>query len=288
MKAVFKRELHSYFMGITGYVFCFLLLIIVGVNAYFRNVNNLLVDFETTLGVSSYLFLMLAVPILSMRIIAEERKQNTDKLLYSLPLSSFQIVIAKYLAMIVVFVIPLAMISLYPIILSQYGAVTLVTCYSTLVAFFLLGAAMLALGMFMSSLTDNQIIAAVLTFVIIISNYFLSGYASDINGTAATSVIIISCLIVVIGIVLYIMTKHLLLSLTTAAIFEVILILIYILKKVWLENLVYQIAISISAFKRLNTFVNDIFDLTGVVFYLSVSALFIFFTIQSFEKRRWS
>ena len=288
MKALFKKELHSYFTGIIGYIFCFLLLIIVGLNTYFSNINNLLVDFETTLGVSSYLFLMLAVPILSMRVIAEERKQSTDKLLYSLPLSSFQIVVAKYLAMLVVFLVPLIIISFYPLILSQYGALTLATSYSTICAFFLLGSAMLALGMFMSSITDNQIIAAALTFVVIISNYFLSGYASDISGTTTTSMVVIGCLILVIGALCYLLTRHLVISLALTLVLEGVLVVIYVFKEIWLENLVYQIAMAISAFKRLNVFVNDLFDLTGIIFYLSLSFLFVFFTIQSFEKRRWS
>ena len=288
MRAVFKRELRAYFTGVIGYIFCFILLLIVGVYTYFHNISNLNVSFEVTLGTSSYLFLMLAVPVLSMRVIAEERRQNTDKLLYSLPLSSSRIVLAKYLAMLVVFLVPLAVISLYPLMLARYGAVSLLTCYSTLLAFFLIGAAMLALGMFMSSLTDNQLIAAVLTFAVIVTNYFISGYASGISGTAETSLIVLSCLAAAAGAVTYGMTRGLPLSAAVAAVLEGALVAAYYLRRVWLENLVYRMAMAISAFKRLNTFVNDLFDLTGVVFYMSLAALFVFFTVQSFEKRRWS
>ena len=288
MKSVFKRELRSYFTGITGYIFCFLLLMIVGIYTYFVNINNLQVNFEVTLGTSSYLFLMLAVPILSMRIIAEERRQSTDKLLYSLPLSSFQIIMGKYFAMIVVFLLPLTIISFYPAILSLFGAISLATCYSTIIAFFLLGSAMLAIGMFMSSLTDNQIIAAIMTFAVIVINYFISGYSSNISGTAQTSMAVFTCLILALGIIVFVMTRHIILSAIVAAVLEFGLAAIYLFKRAWLEGLVYHMAMSISAFKRLNVFVNDIFDLTGIIFYLSLAALFVFFTIQSFEKKRWS
>jgi len=223
-----------------------------------------------------------------MRVIAEERKQNTDKLLYSLPLSSMQIISAKYLAMIVVFLIPLAVISLYPVILSRFGAVSLITCYSTLFAFFMIGAAMLAVGLFMSSLTDNQIIAAIFTFTAIVSNYFLSSYASDISGEAQMTLIIMSSLIAALGIILYIMTRHVLLSVFVTAVLEGILACVYLLRTRWLEGLIYQLVMGISAFKRLNSFVNDLFDLSAIVFYLTVAALFVYFSIVSFEKRRWS
>ncbi len=288
MLAVFKRELRSYFTGIIGYIFCFILLLIVGVYTYFHNINGYNVTFEVTIGTSSYLFLMLAVPVLSMRVLAEERRQNTDKLLYSLPLSSFHIVVAKYLAMIAVFLVPVITLCAYPLILSRYGAVSLITCYSALLAFFLLGSAMLAVGMFMSSLTDNQLIAAVLTFAVIVTNYFISGYASGISGTAETSMLALSCLIGALGIVVFMMTGGVALAAAVAVVCEGTLAAVYVFKRAWLENLVYRMAMAISAFKRLNVFVNDLFDVTGVVFYLTIAALFVFFTVQSFEKRRWS
>ncbi|MCL2539798.1 MAG: ABC transporter [Oscillospiraceae bacterium] len=288
MKAVFKRELRSYFTGMTGYIFCFLLLMIVGIYTYFNNVNNLLVNFEVSLGTASYLFLMLAIPILSMRVIAEERRQNTDKLLYSLPLSSFQIVIGKFLAMTVVFAIPLSVVSVYPVILAGYGAVPIATCYSTITAFFLLGSSMLAIGMFMSSITDNQIIAAISTFLIIAVNYFVSAYAGNVSGSARATLLIVSCLIAALALIIYVMTRHIPLSAAAAVVLEGLLVTIYFVKRAWLENLVYDMISAISAFKRLNVFVNDMFDLSGLVFYLSLTGLFVFFTILSFEKRRWS
>ena len=288
MKAVLKRELHSYFHGMTGYIFCFLLLIIVGLYTYFNNINNLLVNFEISLGMSSYLFLMLAIPVLTMRIIAEEKKQGTDKLLYSLPLSSFEIVIAKFIAMVIVYLLPIIVIAFYPLILAKFGAVPVITCYSTLFAFFLLGTSMLAIGMFISSLVENQIIAAILTFFIIAVNYFLSAYASGISGTPKTSFWVLSFMIIAFMLLVYFMTKHIVLSIIISVTLETILIIIYFISSILLENFIFNLVLSISVFKRLNTYVNDLFDITGLIFYLSLTFLFLFFTIQSFEKRRWN
>lgn len=147
MTAVFKHELRTYFQSLTAYVFGAFLLVVVGIGAMLYNLQAAVSNFEYVLSFSSIVYAVI-VPILTMRVISEERRQKTDQLLYSLPVSTVQVILGKYLALLVVFVIPLAIICAYPLIFAQFGEVYLATSYGSLFAFFLMGAALIALGVF--------------------------------------------------------------------------------------------------------------------------------------------
>ena len=116
------------------------------------NLQAAVSNFEYVLSFGCLVFVVI-VPILTMRVIAEERKQKTDQLLYSLPITTTQVVIGKYLALLTVYRIPLCIICIYPLIFSQFGDAYLLTSYGSVFAFFVLGAALIAVGVFISSLT---------------------------------------------------------------------------------------------------------------------------------------
>ena len=132
-----------------------------------------------------------------MRVIAEERKQKTDQLLYSLPITTSQVVVGKYLALLVVFFIPLCIVSLYPLIFAQFGDVYLMTSYGSLLAFFIMGAALIAVGTFISSLTENQGFAAGIAIPVILFNYYSVSLAEHISASAMGSVISLCALAVI-------------------------------------------------------------------------------------------
>ena len=186
MRAVFRHELSSYFTGVTGYVFSAFLLLFTGIYTMVYNLQSASVHFEYVLGSMSFVFLII-VPILTMRVLAEERRQKTDQLLYSLPLTMTQVVLGKFAAMLVVFAVPMAVICLYPVVLSAYGNVYLPAAYGAIVGFFFLGMALLAIGMYISSVTESQAVAAGLCFVVMLVNYFLSDLAGFASSTAYSS-----------------------------------------------------------------------------------------------------
>lgn len=181
MIAIFKHELKSYFHSLTAYVFGAFLLAVVGFGAVLCNIQAAFSNFELVFSFSSLVFVII-VPILTMRTIAEERRQKTDQLLYSLPVTTTEIVLGKYLALLVVYLVPLCIISGYPLIFSLFGDVYLLTSYGSMLAFFLLGAAFIAVGIFISSLTESQGFAAGVTIALILFNYYsvsLSEYTSS-------------------------------------------------------------------------------------------------------------
>ena len=155
MTAVLKHELRNYFHTLTAYVFGAFLLAFIGLGATLYNLQAAVSNFEFVLSFGSLVFVVI-VPILTMRVIAEEKKQRTDQLLYSLPITTTEVVLGKYLALLVVYLIPLAVVSVYPLIFARYGDVYLLTSYGSIFAFFVLGAALIALGVFISSLTENR------------------------------------------------------------------------------------------------------------------------------------
>lgn len=287
MKAIFRHELSSYFTNVTGYVFGAFLLLFAGIYTMAYNLHSGLANFEYVLSGMSFIFLII-VPILTMKVIAEEKRQKTDQLLYSLPLSMTKVVLGKYAALLVVFLIPTGIICLYPIILSAFGSVSFLTSYSAIIGFFLLGAALIAIGTFLSSLTESQAVAAGLCFVVMLLNYFISDLADYVSSSAFGSLAAFTLVVLALGGIFRLMTKNTFASLVLMGVLEGVLMVAYVLSGDSFAGLFPQIMEQLSLFDRFNQFVDGIFDLTSVVYFVSVIGIFLCLTVQSLEKRRWS
>lgn len=284
MIAVFRRELNGYFKSMMGYLFSAFVLIFAGIYTMVYNLSGYTAHFERVLSSISFLYLI-AVPILTMRSVAEEKKQKTDQLLYSLPISLSSVVVGKYLAMLVVLLVPTAIMGLYPLILSQFGTVLLQTAYGALTGFFLLGACLLSIGLFVSSVTENQVAAAVITLVVMLVLYFMSGLASYVSTAASASLTALIIVAAVLCLVLYLLTKNAPVSVLVLA---GGLYLWYSQDSSAFSGLFSDIMNQLSVFDRFDSFVDGVFDLTAVVYDLSVTGVFLFLSVQALEKRRWS
>ncbi|MGN1408554.1 MAG: ABC transporter permease [Eubacteriales bacterium] len=287
MKAVYKKELKSYFTGMTGAIFVGFILLLTGIFMVVYNLQGLYPYFEYVITGVSFIYL-LTIPILTMRSFAEEKHSKTDQLLYSLPLSVTEVVMAKYLAMLTVLAIPCAVMIFYPLILCSFGTVALSGAYATLLAFFLLGAALISIGMFISSMTESQVIAAVISLLVMILINFMSGISNMIPTSAAASLAGFILISIVIGIVVQVMIKNSVVSVCTTAALCAVCILVYLIDSSVFEGVIPSLLSSLAMFDRLDTFQNGIFDMTAVIFYVSVSALFVYLTVQSMEKKRWN
>ena len=286
MIAVFRRELNGYFKSMMGYLFSAFVLIFAGIYTMVYNLSGYTAHFERVLSSISFLYLI-AVPILTMRSVAEEKKQKTDQLLYSLPIS-LSSVVGKYLAMLVVLLVPTAIMGLYPLILSQFGTVPLQTAYGALAGFFLLGACLLSIGLFVSSVTENQVAAAVITLVVMLVLYFMSGLASYVSTAASASLTALIIVAAVLCLILYLLTKNAPVSVLVLAVLAGGLYLWYSQDSSAFSGLFSDIMNQLSVFDRFDSFVDGVFDLTAVVYDLSVTGVFLFLSVQALEKRRWS
>ena len=287
MKAVFRHELRSYFTNISGYVFGAFLLLFAGIYTMVYNLKSGVANFEYVPASMGFVFLV-TVPILTMRVLAEERRQRTDQLLYSLPLRMSEVVLGKYAAMLVMLLIPTAVMCLYPIVLTAYGNVPLASAYGAMTGFFFLGAALIAIGTFISSVTESQAVAAGLCFVVMLINYFLASLSGFVSDGAFASLAAFTLLVAVLAVIFYLMTKNGFVSAALGVILEAALLLAYVLKSAAFEGLFPGVMEKLSLYERFYTFVNGVFDLTSLVYYVTVIGVFLFLSVQAMEKRRWS
>ena len=287
MIAVCKHELRGYFHSLTAYVFGAFLLAVVGVGAMLYNLQAAVSNFEYVLSFSSLVFVVI-VPILTMRVLAEERRQKTDQLLYSLPITTTQVVLGKYLALLAVYLIPLAVICVYPLIFAQFGEVYLPTSYGSIFAFFVMGAALMAVGVFLSSLPENQGFAAGITIAVILFNYYSVSLSEYISSTAFGSLIALDVLAILLGFLIRYLTRNEGLAYGVALALVLALAAAFLVDSSMFEGLLPAVMEQLSLFERFNTFVNGVFDVTAIVYYLSVIGFFLLLSVQSMEKRRYN
>lgn len=287
MGAIFRHELRNYFHSLTAYVFGAFLLAVVGLGSVLYNLQAAVSNFEFVLSFASIIFVVI-VPILTMRTLAEERRQRTDQLLYSLPITTTQVVLGKYFALLVVYLIPLAVVSLYPLLFSQFGEVYLPTSYGSLFAFFMMGAALLAVGMFLSSLTDNQGFAAGIGIAAILLNYYSVSLAEYTSSTAMGSLIALYVIALLLGVVIHNLTRNENLAYGVTLVLIAALSVAYFVNSSAFEGLLPDIMTKLSLFRQFNSFANGAFDLTAIVYYVSVMGFFLFLSVQSMEKRRYN
>ena len=287
MKSIYLHEVSSAFTGFSAYVFGAFLLLFGGIYTLAYNHDLHVAEFQYVLQNMSFLFIFI-IPVVTMRVWAEERRQKTEQLLYALPISTTQVILGKYAALLLVFLIPLCFVALYPLLFSQFGEVYLPTAYGSLFAFFLLGAALIAVGVFLSSLTDNQGLAAGLGIGAILLNYYSVSLSEYVSSTAIGSLVTFAVLIVCLGLIIRALTRNDMLSIAVGLVLLAALIGVYALDGTALEGLLPDIMKTLSLFSRFSVFVNGVFDLTGVVYFLSVTVFFLFLAVQSMEKRRYN
>ena len=287
MTAVLKHELRNYFHTLTAYVFGAFLLAFTGLGATLYNLQAAVSNFEFVLSFGSLVFVVI-VPILTMRVIAEEKKQRTDQLLYSLPITTTEVVLGKYLALLVVYLIPLAVVSVYPLIFARYGDVYLLTSYGSIFAFFVLGAALIALGVFISSLTDNQGFAAGIGIAVILLNYYSASLSEYVSSTPAGALIAAFALVIVLGVVIRHLTKNEHLAYGFYFLAGGAVLILYLADPEAFSGLLPSVMKTLSLFERFYVFVNGVFDLTAIVYFVTFAAFFLFLSVQSLEKRRYN
>ena len=288
MLAIYKRELRSYFQSMVGCVFIAFLMVFTGIYFVAYNLTAGYPYFSYTLSGSLIVFIV-GIPLITMRSFSEERKNRTDQLLLTAPVSLGKVVMGKYLAMVTVIAIPNVIFCIYPLIIKSQGTAYLTVDYISIFVFFLLGCVYAAIGMFMSSLTESQIIAFISTFGILLVLYLWDGILSMLPSSAVSG--LAGVLIILSAVVFYIwnMTGNYIIVGAIEIIGIVAGVVVYIVDSGLYENLLTNL---LGKLALANVFTditsNSIVDVTGIVFYLSIIVVFVFLTVQSIQKRRWS
>lgn len=286
MLAIYKKELKGYFTSFFGYLFLAFFLAFVGIYQYIYNLTLEYANFARSISGITTFFLLL-VPMLTMRVLAEERRQKTDQLIFTAPVSVTQVVLGKFLAMVTVFAIGVAIVCAYPAVLHKYGAVNYQISYSTIAAFFLLGCAYMAIGLFISALTESQVFAAVMTFVVILFTWLVDLLVEMVPTDYTTAYIVLLACVILLAVILYVMMKNLFVSGGIAVILGGVLTVLLVSKPEKLDGAVARVFSWFSMLNRFDRFKYGIFDGAAYIYYLSLVFLFVFLTVQAIKKRRW-
>ena len=173
MWAIFKKELKTYFLSPIGYISIAIFMVMYGIFFYLTTILYASVDMGNLYYAAARYGLLLMIPLLTMRMFAEERKNGTEQLLLTSPRSVTSIVLGKFFAAVAVILITLILSIIYAIIISFFGSVNIPTLIVTIIGFLLVAMAAISIGMLASSITENQIISAIITIVVLVAPWFL-------------------------------------------------------------------------------------------------------------------
>ena len=287
MTAIFKREFKSCFTGMIGWVIAAVSLFFLGL--YFTNRNLLYAssDFASVLYTMTMILLFL-LPAISMRSFAEERKNKTDQLLLTSPVSIPAIVAGKFLAELAVFALPLAAAVVMPLLLQAFGAVPLVAAYSALLGYLLLGGACLAVGTWISALTENQILAYLATFGALLVAYLMNGIQTMFTTGNLLAFIVFMIVLLVASVLVGVICKRLAAGAVVFCAGAVVLFVLFQLRPAWLLTAFNAVLSALALFEPFKDIVGGMFSIPAIVYYLSVMGLFLFLTGQALARRRWN
>lgn len=288
MRAIYKREVRSYYNTLTGWIFMAVMTAFIGVYFMVYNMLNGAAYFSYALNAVLFLFMVL-VPLLTMRSMAEERHSKTDQLLLTSPASISGVVLGKFFAMMTVFLVPVLISCLCPLIIRLNGTAFLKADYGTILAFFLLGGVQIAAGLLISALTESQIIAAVGTFSVLLVMYLWDGLVSLLPTSASGSLVGLLIILLAICFLADAISNNWMVTGGIGLVGAVALAGSYIHDSSSFNSLLPNLLGRFSLTDAFTAFATDhVFDLQGLLLYLSLTALLLFLTCQVLQKRRWN
>ena len=286
MSAIFKREFKSYYSGMMGWLLTGVMLLFGGLYFTAANLQGGYTNFSIALY-SFVIVLLIFIPLLCMRSFAEEKRSKTDQLLLTSPVSITGIVLGKYLALLAMFAVPVAIFSLYPLIMLMLGGVDLVASYAGILGYFFMGAACIAVCMYLSTLTENQIIAALLGFGALLSAYLMPSLRSMFAAGSGAALLVFTALAAAAGLLVGLRCRSLTAGCLLFALLAAGIAVLFTVRSAWLTQAFSRVLGALCLFEPFESFVNGSFSVPALVYYLTVPALFLFFTAQQMEKRRW-
>lgn len=287
MKAIYKKELKLLSCSFTGYIFSAVFLLSFGGFSVIYNLINGQSSFSSVISLAT-LPMIILIPILTMRTFAEERHQKSDKLIYSLPIDIWQVVLGKYLSLLTWILIPFLVICTYPLGLSSLGEINLISCYGALFAFFILTSTLISIGMFISSLTENQMVAAALSFLVFLALFLLPVLSTGISTAGSASVLLFSMVFLALAFAAWAISRNIIVAAVVFILPEIPIIALYLKDIRLMSGKFAQVLDAVSLFNYFGLFTGGIFDIAAIVLFVSIAVLFLFLTVQVLEKRRWS
>ena len=290
MNAIFKRELRSCFHGMIGYVLTAFMLVSTSIYFVALNLGYGLTDFGYYTLYRTIFMLLLYIPVLTMRSFAEERHSRTDQLLLTSPVPTWGIVLGKYFALCVIFAVPCVVDVAMILVLKVLGATAVSTAanFASLLCYYLMGCAAIAVGVFLSSLTENQISAAHSGVAALLLADMMPSLRTMFTAGSAVALAVFTAIGAVLSVVAGLRSRSFTLGCLTFAGCCAALTALFLLQSSWLTEAFSAVLSALCLFTPFEDFVNSSFSVPTLVYYLTVAVLFLFFTVQGLEKRRWN
>ncbi|MDR0272400.1 MAG: ABC transporter permease [Clostridiales bacterium] len=286
MLPVYKKEMRTYFTQMPGYIFLAFFLLLIGIFFTLVNVRGADGNFQHVLS-NVIIFFFILMPVLTMRIFSEEARQKTDQLLFTSPLSITGIVLGKFFAALTLFLIGVAVTAVMPFLLRNYGELPVNQIVGTYIGFCLFGMACIAIGVFISVLTENQIIAAVGTMAAIFIMFLIDAIAASMPTTTIASFVFVIFVIFAVTSVFYNSTRKISAAVIVGVIAVVIAGGLYFFNNLIFDGIIVRTLLWFSIYSRFSSFTRGILRVSDIAYYISFAALFIYFTVNVIEKRRW-
>ncbi len=286
MPAIIKKELKTYFNTITGYGFLGFFVLITGYFFVSQNITAANANYNETLAGSMIMFLIL-VPVLTMRLFAEEARQKTDQLLYAAPINVTDIVAGKFIAASFLFLLGIVITLIFPFMLSRSGELAWGMTFVGILGYFMMGMCLISVGIFISVLTDNQIVAAAATFAAIFLLLMMDNISSAVPITVASSLIFVGLAITAVALTVYSSTKNALAALIFALIGFVIMAAVYFSDPNIYDGVIVKVLSWFSVLSRFENFYMGVLSVSDVVYYITFTCAFLYLTVNVIEKRRW-
>ncbi|MDR2096138.1 MAG: ABC transporter permease [Treponema sp.] len=287
MIAILKREFQSYFQTSIAYIYLGFFLLVSG--AFFTTGNLVSRSPQYTSFLGTFLFIfLLAIPLLTMRLFSEEKKQKTDQLLLTSPISVTEIVLGKFLAALALYLVSLAVTIIYPIFIAVFGSLAVWEVLGSYLGFIFLGACYISIGLFISAGTENQFTAAMVCFFTLLLLLFIDPLISAAPSGLIAGIVFAGVLAVAAGIFLYLNTRNVIIAAGFTALGTLVIGVLYLVKKDVFFGFIRNFFSWFSLNKRYGNFSMGILELESLIYYISFSGLFIFLTVRLIEKRRWN
>jgi ABC-2 type transport system permease protein len=287
MLTIWGKELRAYFYSINAYIFMGTFLLITGIFFSLFNLMQADNDYNGMLQSITNIFLFL-VPLLTMKIVSEETRSKTDQLLLTSPVKVESIIIGKYFAAVTLYILTLLFTVLYPLILSKFGKLVLSEIFSGYVGLVLLGTSFIAIGLFISSLTESQIIAAVGTFGALLLIFILDMIQKGLPTGRDAGITFAVILAVLAGATVYFITRNIFAGALVLFLGIIALAAVFVVNNTVFDGFIVKFFGWFSLLKRYEKFSLGILSLDSVLYYLSFSTAFVFLAIRVIDKRRWS
>lgn len=287
MIAIYKKEMKSYFTSMMVYIFLALFIAALGIYFTYYCLAYGVTDFSGYVLNSITILYLIIVPILTMRLMAEEKKQKTDQLLLTSPLSVTDIILGKYLAVLTLLLIAMIIATGYGLFIGIFGDISIPNLMSGILGYFLLGAALMAIGLFVSTISENQVTAAVLSFGVVLALFLLPNVASMAPGRARYTIIVAVIATALISYFFFEETKSIKTAGVVAVILIAVIVAVWFIKPTLYDDGIANIISWFSVLERSNDFFSGILNVSSILYFISFIVVFLLLSAQSIQKRRW-